>query len=61
VDAAGVGVLFQGLDGLERMLGAVRQTGEAPPGSPQLAAALGAPDAAGAPEVPPEKKALRRS
>jgi hypothetical protein len=56
-----VGVLFQGLDGLERMLGAVRQTGEAPPGSPQLAAALAAPDAAGAPEVPPEKKALRRS
>jgi two-component system chemotaxis sensor kinase CheA len=61
VDAAGVGVLFQGLDGLERMLGAVRQTGEAPPGSPQLAAALAAPDAAGAPEVPPEKKARRRS
>ncbi|HET6305466.1 MAG TPA: Hpt domain-containing protein [Myxococcota bacterium] len=59
VDSAGVGVLFQGLDGLERMLGCVRETGEAPAAEARLTAALAASDAAAVPEVQPEKKVLR--
>jgi len=50
-------VLFQGLDGLERMVAAVRETGAAPPGEPRLAA----PDSEDVPEVPPAKKLPRRS
>ena len=61
VDAAGVGVLFQGLDGLERMIARVRETGEAPPGEPRLAGLLAAPDTGDVPEAPPAKKSPRRS
>ena len=53
----GIGVLFQGLDGLERMLSFVRESGEAPPSDPQLAARLAASEADPAGEVETEKKA----
>ena len=59
VHAAGIGVLFQGLDGLERMLSLVRERGEAPPADPQLAAALAASEADPVREVETEKKARR--
>jgi two-component system chemotaxis sensor kinase CheA len=59
VDAGGIGVLFQGLDGLERMLECVRELGGAPPAQPGLAAALAAPDPGAGPEVEPGKKARR--
>lgn len=36
-----LGLLFRGLDGLERMVAVVRETGEPPPRDPQLARALG--------------------
>ncbi len=35
-----IGLLFRGLDGLERMVEVVRDTGEPPPSDPVLAAAL---------------------
>ncbi len=60
VDASGVGVLFQGLDALERMFGRVRESGEAPPPDPALATALAAPDAGSALEGEPEKKSPSR-
>ena len=60
----GIAMLFRGLDGLERMVGVVRDTGEPPPPDSELANAL-SPDAAGggAPDAleEPEKKFPRRS
>jgi two-component system, chemotaxis family, sensor kinase CheA len=59
-------LLFRGLEGLESMLGVVRETGEAPPPDAALAAALGAGEPASAPAAagseadrgePPAKKA----
>ena len=41
-------VLFRGLAALEAMVGAVRETGEAPPADPDLVAALAARTRAGA-------------
>jgi two-component system chemotaxis sensor kinase CheA len=35
-------LLFRGLEGLERLVAAVRETGAAPPGDPELLAALAA-------------------
>ncbi len=60
----GIGMLFRGLDGLERMVEVVRNTGEPPPPDPELANAL-SPEGAQA-AVPdaseePEKKFPRRS
>ena len=60
----GIAILFRGLDGLERMVDVVRDSGEAPPSDLELASAL-SPDAASAaaPEAAEErkKKILRRS
>ena len=39
----GLALLFRGLEGLERMVAAVRETGEPPPPDPELEEALGAP------------------
>jgi len=39
-----LGLLFRGLEGLERMVGAVRETGEPPAGDPALLVALQPPD-----------------
>jgi len=50
-DPAGVTLLFRGLDSLERMVAAVRETGGAPPADMALLAELG--------DVEPEKKARR--
>jgi two-component system chemotaxis sensor kinase CheA len=47
----GVALLFRGLDSLDRMVAAVRETGEAPPADAVLMAELGEPE--------PAKKALR--
>jgi two-component system chemotaxis sensor kinase CheA len=55
----GVALLFRGLEGLERMVEAVRSTGEPPPGDPELLGALSATEAAAAAdavcEAPPKK------
>ena len=64
VDAVeGIALLFRGLDGLERMVGVVRDSGEPPPPDLELASAL-SPDAAstGAPGASeePKKKLPRR-
>jgi two-component system chemotaxis sensor kinase CheA len=60
----GIAMLFRGLDGLERMVDVVRESGEPPPPDSDLASAL-SPDAASAttPDAleEPEKKCLRRS
>lgn len=60
----GIAILFRGLDGLERMIEVVRDSGEPPPPDPELASAL-SPDAASAaaPEASeePKKKFPRRS
>lgn len=40
LDAAGLAVLFRGLDELERMVDAVRRTGGPPPPDPEFSAAL---------------------
>jgi len=59
----GIALLFRGLEGLERMVGVVRDSGEPPPPDLELASAL-SPDAAstGAPGVAeePKKKFPRR-
>ena len=39
----GLAVLFRGLDGLEAMVSAVRESGEPPPPAPELVAELAAP------------------
>ena len=52
IDAVeGIAILFRGLEGLERMVGAVRESGEPPPPDLELANAL-SPGAAGA--APPD-------
>ena len=60
----GIAMLFRGLDGLERMIDVVRESGEPPPPDVELANAL-SPDAAGvaAPDAleEPQKKSPRRS
>ena len=60
----GIAMLFRGLDGLERMIDVVRESGEPPPPDLELANAL-SPDAAGgaAPGAleEPRKKSPRRS
>jgi two-component system chemotaxis sensor kinase CheA len=60
----GIAMLFRGLDGLERMIDVVRESGEPPPPDLELANAL-SPDAASgaAPDAleEPEKKCLRRT
>jgi two-component system chemotaxis sensor kinase CheA len=60
----GIGILFRGLDGLERMVEVVRETGDPPPPDPELATAL-SPESAGAPAPDaleePQKKGLRCS
>jgi two-component system chemotaxis sensor kinase CheA len=54
VDARASGLLFRALEGLERMVAALRATGEPPPADPALIAELsGAPGAAA--ESPPKK------
>ncbi|MBT38413.1 MAG: hypothetical protein CL938_07720 [Deltaproteobacteria bacterium] len=40
LDAAGLALLFRGLEGLERMVGSVRRSGMPPPPEPELAAVL---------------------
>ena len=59
----GIAMLFRGLDGLERMVEVVRETGEPPPPDPELANAL-SPDAeaGAAPDAQeePQKKSPRR-
>jgi two-component system chemotaxis sensor kinase CheA len=60
----GIGMLFRGLDGLERMVEVVRSTGEPPPPDPELAHALSPEDPpAAVPEASEEleKKSPRRS
>ena len=42
VGAEGLALLFRGMEGLERMIAAVRETGQAPPADSQLLAALAA-------------------
>ena len=60
----GIAMLFRGLDGLERMIDVVRESGEPPPPDLELANAL-SPDAASAAALEaleePEKKFPRRS
>jgi two-component system chemotaxis sensor kinase CheA len=60
----GIAMLFRGLDGLERMIDVVRESGEPPPPDLELANAL-SPDAANAAALDaleePEKKFPRRS
>lgn len=58
VDAAGMALLFRGLEALESMVAVVRQTGEAPPQAPELtpAAGPGAPPD-GESRVPPAQPA----
>jgi len=53
-EPGGLPLLFRCLEGLERMVAAVRETGAAPPPEPELVAALGGPAAA---EPAPAKKA----
>jgi len=60
----GIGILFRGLDGLERMVEVVRETAESPPPDSELANAL-SPESASA-QAPvaleePQKKGLRRA
>ena len=60
----GIAMLFRGLDGLERMIDVVRESGEPPPPDLELANAL-SPDAASAAALDaleePEKKFPRRT
>jgi two-component system chemotaxis sensor kinase CheA len=45
--AADLPLLFRALEGLERMVSAVREQGEPPPADPELLAALGPPNGSG--------------
>jgi two-component system, chemotaxis family, sensor kinase CheA len=54
-EAGGLPLLFRGLEGLERMVAAVRATGGAPPPEPEFLAAL---FGSGAAEPEPAKKVL---
>lgn len=51
----GLPLLFRGLEGLERMVGHVRDTGEIPPAQPDLEAELSAEAQRGSPEPDPKK------
>jgi two-component system chemotaxis sensor kinase CheA len=54
----GLAALFRGLEGLERMVTAVRETGEAPQADPELLAVVALPETESAPsEATPPKKA----
>ncbi|HEU4428582.1 MAG TPA: Hpt domain-containing protein [Myxococcota bacterium] len=55
VDAAANARLFRGLEGLERMVAALRASGEPPPADPALIAEL----SGAAPESPPKKARAR--
>ncbi len=55
-DAGELPLLFRALEGLERMVGVVRESGEAPAPDPELVSALRAP---AKPTGVPEKKAPR--
>lgn len=59
VDAGeALSLLFKGMEGLERMVSAVRESGEPPPPDPELLALLAAPEEPVAPsEAAPPKKA----
>jgi len=59
VDDAGLAALFKGLEGLEAMVGTVRDGGEAPPWDPALGEALAAPRAPDRAAAGPGKKAQR--
>jgi two-component system chemotaxis sensor kinase CheA len=50
----GLGVLFRGLEGLERMVAVVRESGEPPARDPALAGLLAPGEAAPRPSLPPE-------
>ena len=54
-EAGGLPLLFRSLEGLERMVAAVRETGGAPPPEPELVAALAG---SAGPEPEPAKKVL---
>jgi len=54
-----LGLVFRGLEGLERMVAAVRESGEPPPGDPELLAALGEPVPSAVRGGEPGKKATR--
>jgi two-component system chemotaxis sensor kinase CheA len=57
----GLGLLFQGLAGLEQLVEVVRETGEPPAAAPaELLARLGGAGAVRAEGATPPKKALRR-
>lgn len=47
VEPSELGLLFKGLEGLERMVAVVRETGEGPAAQPDLLDALGAPGSPG--------------
>ena len=59
VDHAGLAQLFKGLEGLEAMVAAVRERGEAPPWDPGLGDAPAAPREPDEGADRPKKKALR--
>lgn len=58
-DPEGLPLLFRGLESLERMVAAVRETGAAPPPDPALVAALDAAAAAEAGAAAPKKAVAR--
>jgi two-component system chemotaxis sensor kinase CheA len=60
-DPGGLPLLFRGLESLERMVEAVRATGEPPPADPELVAALDAAAAAEPDPGPGAKKAAGRA
>jgi two-component system chemotaxis sensor kinase CheA len=54
----GLAALFRGLEGLERMVTAVRESGEPPQADPEILAAVALPETESAPsEAAPPKKA----
>lgn len=59
-DAAGLPLLFRGLESLERMVTAVRETGAAPPPDPELLAGLDAAPLPGAAAAPKKTAARAR-
>jgi two-component system chemotaxis sensor kinase CheA len=57
--AGGLPLLFRGLESLERMVAAVRETGGAPPSDPGLVAALAAAEPSDPAAGPPKKATAR--